>query len=318
MLTIKNILLAQDFSSSAREALPYALRIAERTGATLHVLFAEVLHEDLADPAAFAASKARDLEDQMQASLDAEAPSAIEPHRLRVEHAVVRNVAAAPAILDYADEHDIDLIVMGTHGRRGVRRLLMGSVAEEVVRLSPCPVLTVRRDNIDGERGHVRSILVPVDFSKHAREALRYGKALAGLLGAHLDLLHVVEENLHPAFYGPTVQSVYDVEPDLDAKALEQLRKLYAETEGPDGEVSYTVRAGHAVREVLRFVETEGTDLIVMGTHGLTGMERFFLGSVAEKVVRQSPCPVFTVKSFGKSLLPAEAAQVAAPASADR
>lgn len=297
MLKIKNILLARDLSSDAGDAFIPALRIAKRTDAILHVVFVEVLHGEAFDDAA---EKNRALTKE---ALAANASSDSDPHRVQIEHAVVRDVAAAPALLNYAAEHDIDLIVMGTHGRRGVRRLLMGSVTEEVVRLSFCPVLTIRRGKGSEEEIPLDSILVPVDFSEHARAALRHAKALGNLLGARLDVLHVVEENLHPAFYGPTVHSIYDIDPDLDEKALAHLKDFYQRTEGPGTEVTFAVRSGHAVQEIMRFAEEEGNNLIVIGTHGLTGIERFFLGSVAEKVVRRAPCPVFTVKSFGKSLV---------------
>src|SRR5690606_34769986 len=112
-----------------------------------------------------------------------------------VKRAVVRDVAAAPAILQYARDQEMDLVVMGTHGRRGLRRLFLGSVAEEVVRLSVCPVLTVHAGPIRSE-ALFGDILVPIDFSPHSKAALRAAASLAPELGASLDLLHVVEEPL--------------------------------------------------------------------------------------------------------------------------
>jgi nucleotide-binding universal stress UspA family protein len=224
---------------------------------------------------------------------------------VRFEPVVVRDIAAAPAIVTYAQEQDIDLIVMGTHGRRGIRRLLLGSTAEEVVRTAPCPVLTTRPPEtpaaaLDG----INAILVPVDFSRHARTALRHAKALAALYHTRLDLLHVIEEQMHPAFYNTGVWSIYDVVPNIEGKALEELETFYEETKGPRIDAAYHVRHGQAAHEIAVFAREQDSDLVVMATHGLRGLEHFLLGSVAEKVVRRSPVPVFTVKAFGKTLVP--------------
>ena len=310
MLDLKNILFARDFSLASEAALPFALELAERTGAKLHVLYAEVLHGDPFNPAAHPAPASDKLRERMKHSTEASPPFSFDPGSVRIEHAVVRGVAAAPALLEYAEAHAIDLIVMGTHGRRGPRRALLGSVAEEVVRLASCPVLTVRQkasgSKTDGPASSgVTSILVPIDFSEHAREALRHAKALGALLKARLDLLHVVEEAPEPLFYVPLAEIGRDDEPDpdFDRKVLAHLRRWYEETKGPATGAHFAVRYGNAPHEILRYAEEEGSDLVVIATHGRTGLERFFMGSVTEKVVRRAPCPVFTLKSFGKSVV---------------
>lgn len=303
MIQVDNILLARDFSSVSDQALRYALYLAQESGATLHLFYADVLHEDPFD----AYSSEGPVEEQIRHRLLTGPEGAqIEPEGFAVETAMERDVAAAPAILNYAADHDVDIIVAGTHGRRGVHRILLGSVAEEIVRRADCPVLTVREPEgatteLDG---NVSSILVPIDFSKHAREALRYAREIGAIYDAEIHLLHVVEENLHPAFYVGGVGSIYDVQPDIDEKASTELQKFFDKTDGPAIEnVSTHVATGRAARKITSFAESEAVDLLVMSTHGLTGLEHFFLGSVAEKVVRRSPIPVFTVKSFGKSLL---------------
>ncbi|MDX1545737.1 MAG: universal stress protein [Rhodothermales bacterium] len=306
MLTIKRILVPRDFSACSEYALMQGLDLAQRHGAELHVLYAEVLYADAYAPTPRQASDAA-LRGRLGESLGDAVP---------VRRAVVRDVAAAPAIVSYAAEHEIDLIVMGTHGRRGVPRLLLGSTAEEVVRTAPCPVLTVRGKG--GEAMPFGSILVPVDFSEHARMALRHARVLAATLGARLDLLHVVEDQLHPAFYSFTVHSLYDLRPDIDERAQEELEAFFEATDGPDVDAAFHVRRGHAAREIVAFAGEAHDRLIVMATHGLRGLDHFLMGSVAERVVRRAPCPVLTLKSFGTSLLgePLRArAPEAAPAS---
>jgi nucleotide-binding universal stress UspA family protein len=303
MIQVDNILLARDFSSVSDQALRYALYLARESGATLHLFYADVLHEDPFDSYSPEGPVEAQIRQRLMAGPDGEP---IESDGFAVETAVERDVAAAPAILNYAADHDVDIIVAGTHGRRGVQRILLGSVAEEIVRRADCPVLTVREPDSAATEidGTVSSILVPIDFSKHSREALRYAREIGGIYNANIHLLHVVEENLHPAFYVGGVGSIYDVQPDIDEKATTELHTFFEETEGPAVEnVSTHVATGRAARKITTFAESGEVDLLVMSTHGLTGLEHFFLGSVAEKVVRRSPIPVFTVKSFGKSLL---------------
>jgi nucleotide-binding universal stress UspA family protein len=313
MLRLDDILLARDFSAVSDQALRYALDLAARTGARLHLLYAEVLHED-----PFASSEqpspGDDLDrirDQMRQGGGEGTP---DPYDVDVTEAVVRDVAAAPAILNYAENNDVDLLALGTHGRRGVRRVLIGSVAEEVVRRANRPVLTVRGEKDEDEElapehvhpPMVRRILVPVDFSEHSREALRTAQALSTVYDAEVDLLHVIEESLHPAFYVGGVRSVMDVDPDLESKARDELAKL-ADTVGLDDPGLYVAK-GRASAEIIDFAGAHAIDLVAMSTHGQTGLEHFLLGSVSEKVVRHVRCPVLTAKAFGHSLVRPEEA----------
>ena len=303
MLTLDDILLARDFSSVSERALRHALELAARTGARLHVLHAEVLHdlEEQDRPAPTDGIDALRTELKETGAAPAEAIDAVE-----IEAVTRRDVSPAPALLRYADEEDIDLIVLGTHGRRGPSRILLGSVAEEVVRRAEQPVLTVRGED-DGGRatpvGLLDRILVPVDFSDYAREALRTAAEWARLYDARIDVLHAFEEDLHPAFYMGGVRSVYDVEPDLDEKIEAKLREFASETVGSDEGITPHVRTGSAPSEIAEFVDEHGVDLVTLSTHGRTGLQRFLLGSVAEKVVRHVRCPVLTVKAFGRSIV---------------
>jgi len=307
MLQLRKILVPHDFSDFSEQAVRYALALAATCDAELHLVFAEVLYgEDAPTPErSEATSFAEALRDRLGLSFDADRGVAhYEGHDIRIVRNIMRDVAPAPAIVNYAGEHDIDLIVMGTHGRRGLRRLLLGSVAHEVLRMAPCSVLTVRKGEAESKRPHtVESILVPIDFSKYSREALRHAKEIAKLMGAHLDLLHVIDEDLHPAFYTIAARSIYDIDPEIDKKALAELKHMDESAHGPSVETRYHVRDGHAAGTIIDFAKEVGSDLIVMSTHGLRGLEHFFMGSVAEKVVRRAPVPVLTVKAFGKAML---------------
>ena len=313
MLTVNRILLARDFSDVSDQALRYAVDLARRFDATLHLLYAEVLHKDPfgADTVGAGDTLSAQIRERLAQDVD-QMPLVKRYPELDTVIDVRRDVAAAPAIMEYAEDEGVDLIVMGTHGRRGVRRLLLGSVAEEVVRRADRPVLTVRKDGDNGLPAMER-LLVPIDFSTYSRDALRHAIELARLYDARLDLLHVVEETLHPAFYVGGVQSIYDVQPDIDATSKRRMREMLDDLTGVDSvHAELHVETGRAARKIVRFAERTRSNLLVMSTHGLTGLEHFMMGSVAEKVVRHVAAPVLTVKAFGHSLLPAsEAADTA-------
>jgi len=316
MLQLDHIVLARDFSPVSDQALRYAIGLAQHTGATLHLLYADVLHEDPFNAVTPGTGPSRDAQIRKRLQVDADdTPLAERFADVMFETEVRRDVAAAPAILGYASDQDADLIIMGTHGRRGVRRLLMGSVAEEVVRRANRPVMTVRKEEDGNALPTIERILVPIDFSDFAADALRHANELAQLYGAQLDLLHVIEENLHPAFYVGGVRSIYDVQPDIEEKVRERLQALWEDVDGETGTpAAMHVVDGRAARKITKFADTNQSDLVVMSTHGLTGLEHFLMGSVAEKVVRHVTAPVLTVKAFGKSFLRASAeAEAATP-----
>jgi nucleotide-binding universal stress UspA family protein len=308
MLRLRCILFPTDGSPSALGAFLHAASLAERTGAELHGLHVAEPAEEPGDwleglrvtPADVAA-------DLRLPALPPEAPRWEAGAPVPLVYAEEHAPKAAPVILDYARAHDVDLIVMGTHGRRGVRRMLMGSVAEEVVRLAPCPVFTVRTRE-DGERGWpVRRVLAPHDFSDHAAAAARHAAALAVTYGAALDLLHVVDVALLPTATVPFLGTFRVSGEEVRQRAQEALEERAAALEAAFprlGDVGAFVRLGHPVGDILEFAEQHGVDLLVLGSHGLTGLERLLMGSVAEQVIRAAPCPVFTVKSFGRSLVP--------------
>ena len=313
MLDIDRILVPRDFSSTSDRAVQHAVDWARRTGAALHVVHAKVLHQHLDNEVM---QEERETMARLRERLRHLQGDAVTEGEVALEEAVVRDVAAAPAILDYADDHDIDLIVMGTHGRRGMRRMVLGSVSEEVVRYASCPVLTVRggdATDLASAPEPVHTIGVPIDFSKHAREALHHAAAVAHLLDADLFVHHVIEDTLHPAFYVGGVQSVYDIDPDIEIKAQKKLDRFVGDAlHGPkhqDLTVRTRVDVGRASRAIPKVAEKEGVDLIAMATHGRTGGTDFKLGSVIEKVVRHVTCPVLTVKVHGRSLLASEPAQ---------
>jgi nucleotide-binding universal stress UspA family protein len=305
MLRIRRILAPTDFSRCGEQALVQAAFLALRHDAELLALHVITLFEgDPCRPSVELVSEVeRRVEETIRERLDA-VTAPLRAQGARVVTASVRGVSAAPSIAGYAAANDADLIVCGTHGRRGVEHLILGSVAEEVIRRAPCPVLTVReRREKPGSPDLVRNVLAPLDFSDNSRVALAHARETAAFYGARLHVLHVVENNLRPAFYNTHGLSMLEVIPKIEQRSKEMLQSEVKALPAHDVEIEEHVVRGHAAREIVRFAEDQQMDLIVIATHGLTSISHFFIGSVAEKVARRSPCPVMVIKSFGKYLV---------------
>ena len=303
MLQIHRILFPTDFSESAQHAFETAVFLARQFDAELHLVHIIALHhEDPYNPAHHflsvedAYQRLRDRTEQLiRATVDAPGVDG-----LMVKQEQVRAVSPAPAIVDYATEHEIDLVVMSTHGRRGVRHLLMGSVTEEVVRTAPCPVLSIPLHVAPD--ADVRRILVPTDFSTHARDALAVAAEVAATYGAGLQLLHVLENVLHPAFYNMGASKLTDLQPDIVERTEKELRRLSDEVVSGRVPVEVFAAEGHPGRDVPHFADEHETDLIVITSHGRSGLDEILLGGVTEKVIRRSKCPVLVLKAFGRSI----------------
>ena len=304
MLTVKNILFPTDFSDCAEHAFAQAAHLAESYEAVLQVLNVVVAHpEDPDNPMAY-------LKEMEHPGPSDEADEECrDENGICVIHAQEVAFTEARGILDYAERHDVDLIVMGTHGRRGLGRLLMGSVAEKVVRLAPVPVLTVCQSAEAGGAQPIRRVLAPVDFSEYTAPALTHAKELAAVYDARVDLLHVITEVALPGVYG--LEPVSVAEPGVQDRVRQALEEAMTRSPGAERPFSVHVLVGYPAHDIAEFAAEHDIDLVVIATHGRTGLKRLFMGSVAENVVRLACCPVFTLKSFGKSLLADDEAEVA-------
>jgi nucleotide-binding universal stress UspA family protein len=304
MLRVHRILFPTDFSATSDAALTPACHWARRMGAELHLLHVlEALRPEtypraaLPDPTVIdtlLAQKARvELETRRRLAADRGAA---------VTCALIEGSSPAPAILDYAESHDIDLVATSTHGRRGLRRLMLGSVAEEVVQRSSSPVVTLRGENSVYDAIPHR-ILVAVDLSDHSEAAIAHAKEIAALFHAELQLLHVVTPPQVRSYDAMAMPNLLPDLPRLTKEAEKAIESAYERCGGPSGPMSIHVAEGLAVEEILRFARANQSDLVILASHGLTGLSHLLLGSVAERVVRLSSCPVLALKSFGKSLI---------------
>ena len=286
------ILVPTDFSKPSDAALAHARRLAGTTGATLHVLHVVdnmFLRAVLADPRDYETAAMRQLQDRVPIE-DRGAPAIL---------AVERSDEPADEITSYARRHEIELIVMGTHGRGRMAHLLLGSVAEKVARTAPCPVLTMRDNPVTPSVEGLR-ILVPTDFSPCSDAALGCAKRMAAKLGGTVRLLHVIDNAGVGASYGSElfVPEPPGAQTERTREARIQLSRRILTDSRSRVTVTADVIHGPVGTMIATYAGDAGFDLIVMGTRGRGGLAHLFMGSIAESVIRTARCPVLTVKSI--------------------
>jgi nucleotide-binding universal stress UspA family protein len=295
MTGYKKILLATDFSEASVKALTAAVRLARQHEAELHVLYVEVIA--LQGIGTFSDVPLPDYVRSMsQMGMGADQNLAIN-HKNTVAR-VVRDTSEAAGIIRYAREQGVDLIVLGTHGRGLVPELLLGSVAQAVVREAGSPVLVVG-PHAGGL--HARCVVAPVDFSPRCRASLIQAARLAADASAQLVVLNVVDFS---RVAHPEEQEIGERE----RLARAELDRFVAEA-GLAVPVTQEVTIGPAPEEIHRIAAKYDAGLIVMAPSGHTPLQRLLLGSVCKAVVRTAPCPVLVHReSVAQALDHADAA----------
>lgn len=271
----ERLLVPTDGSGPANAALEYAGEIAAVEDLTIHVLH-------VVDPDGDPADAADPLADGREWVGEDGGPVVDE----------VRTGDPREAILEYGTEKDVDAIVMGTRGRRGVGRLLRGSVTEGVVRDAEIPVLAVRGASEVRRRYPVESIVVPVDGSVHADAALDRAIAVARHLEATVHVVSAVD--VSPA----TIDDRTDLRLErLESYARQVVDDGVTKVEETGVDAVGALRFGSVHREIRAYADDEDAGLLVMGTHGRSGLDRLLLGSTTERVLRTATTPVLTVRA---------------------
>ena len=297
MIRIRQILCPVDFSPFARRALDHATVLARWYEAELTVLHVSPLMPTLfgMEPAVHAATLPpfdREALGRELLKFVGETVSATPRPQL-----LVRSGPAAATILEHAAENKADLIVLGTHGRTGFERLMLGSVTEKVVRKATCPVLTVPRGASEGaERPLFRRILCAVDFSPASDRAAQYALSLAQEAKSCLTLLHVVEWLPDNSFAKYPGFDVDHFRKSLLTDARARTESLVPEEARAWCDVDARVVCGKPYAEILRIAQNDTTDLVVLGVHGHGPIDRMVFGSTPQQLVRQAECPVLTVR----------------------
>lgn len=291
-MQVKRILCPVDFSDFSVSAYEYALTLAEYYKSHLLVLHAIELSKY---PYADYVGATGDFVDLSRAVCDGGKAKLQEFVSKHPRHAVEPQLAvdqgnASDLILSFALKDNIEVIVMGTHGRRGFDRLVMGSTTDRVLRRAPCPVLVVSdpSHNVmttgpDG-RHRLTRILYCTDFSENSDKAMVYAISVAAEYGAELMVLHVVER-------APDLASAET----LIATRAEQLVRLLPVNEGRKFTVNTAVRLGKPYQEIVRHAGEAQTTLIIMTARGGDAVDRAIFGSTTYRVIQLGPCPVLAV-----------------------
>ena len=300
MTKFERILCPVDFSEFSARACKYAHSLAKQYQAELflqHVVQPiQVLYPYCAFPmpdVGMCAGTNQEAEKRLFDFAQSHGRSGVEPKLV-----VQEGILLPDSILTFANNNQVDLIVMGTHGRHGFDRLTVGSVTERVLPRAHCPVLVVRKpehDFINGTEGpdpvQLRRILYCTDFSDNAHHALSYAFSLAMEYNAELTLLHVLDNA------GTARQ--------LEQRRIETLRKLrkLIPADVPNWcSVTPAVRAGRPYQEIVRLASEAQSDLVIMGVRGRGLLDLGLFGSTTHRILQMGPCPVLAVHEPAESM----------------
>ena len=292
--SIGTILVATDFSELSESAVLSAASLALPDNAAvhlLHVIQLPFVHTtyDVNVPEAI-------WEDIRQGTRErlAESKRTLEEAGVAdVELIVSEYLPPAEAIVRSAKELDADLVIMATHGRRGIKHAFLGSVTERTLRTSPVPVLAIKGKGVAARP--LQRILLPTDFSPHSVKAMKLACALARRSGAHLDIVHVLNET--PEFLVYDSAQVMSYENQGRAMAGEHLEAVGKQVRDAHVSAKTHMCKGVAADVIEQAAGRLGSDLIVMGTRGFTGLSHVVIGSVAERTLRLAPCSVLTTRA---------------------
>ena len=291
-MKLKSILCPVDFSEFSAAAYQYVLSLAEYYKASvvvLHVVelwkypFADYAAQE-ADYAKFSKALSEGGEVRLRRFIDEHSTDGPQPEL------VVHEGNAPNCILSFAQKQNMELIVIGTHGRRGFDRLVLGSTTDRVMRKAACPVLVVSNPSHralstgpDG-RHRLNRIVYCTDFSNNSERALGYAISLAAEYGAELNLFHVADE-------APDLARAES----LITERTRELDKLVSETERKTLNVRSAVKFGKPYAEIVRHATEAQASLIVMTARGGDALDRAVFGSTTYRVIQLGPCPVLAI-----------------------
>lgn len=276
---IKRILVPLDGSELAETVLPYVDRLANALGSEVQLMSVLIGEDPQLQVENYLADRRGSLKGPGNTSIE-----------------VSRSESAAQGIIEKAEMLDADLIAMSTHGRSGLARWALGSVADRVIHGTSRPVLLVRSLSKSERRGPtlMNRIIVPLDGSEISKSVLPYIIDLAKPIGGRIALVSVVEPL---SAYSPYTASIpQELVNDLKVHAEDFLVSVQVETQEEDLQITTEVRTGSAVDGILKAAEEVGAGMIAMATHGHSGLRRWLMGSVAEGVLRRTRLPCLMVR----------------------
>jgi nucleotide-binding universal stress UspA family protein len=278
---VRNILFATDFSDYSRRALPYVTSLARKFGSSVY-LWHMVTPSQLTIGAPEAAPDRYESEWQSSSEELSEMVRRPEFDGLNAK-AVLTGGILQDELIRVINENKIDLIVVGTHGRTGIRRPALGSVAEQICRIASCPVLTVGPNVVLNQMTLFQRILVPIDFSEESTRILPYVLDIAREYGATITLLRVIPPD---AAVGINAQA-------LTESLSQTLQKVFAK-EGLDRLPQFLIEIGQPVEAILRAAQKNNADMIAIGIKHAPGIQ--LQSGVAYRVMAGASCPVLTCR----------------------
>lgn len=300
---IRQILCPIDFSDFSRHALDHAMAIAHRYDARVTALHVFVLAVGGALFTGAAGLQPFSLNDANREKLLARMRRFVEGEagsQAAVDVIVRESNDVASQILQEAEALSADLLVIGTHGRSGFDRLVLGSVTERILRKAACPVLTIPRrtpDAVPAGPAPYKRILCGVDFSDCSLAALSYAIDFASQGAEWLGALHAIE--LQPASYeGANTYALAALQTEIEADARSRFTQVLPKSDASTPyQTESIVATGKPYQELLRIAAERHADLIVLGVQGRGALDRLLFGSTTHHVIRQATCPVLTLRT---------------------
>lgn len=291
---LDSILIPTDGSEHATRAAEHGAALARAFSASLHVM-AVIDTRTAGGP-----FSSGDLDDETLDRMTADAEETVTAITDAVDAAgaiqtTIRTGNPAAEICAYRDDNEIDLIAMGTHGRTGVGRYLAGSVTESVVRQADVPVFTVRATEQSRETDSYDDILVPTDGSTSATAAVEPACEIAAKFDSRVHALNIV--NLGDIATGAEYTLPKDLIDTLESQGEKVTERIAARAREAGVETVTQVIDGFPAADILDYAEENDIDLIVMGTAGRTGLNRFIMGSTTERLIRHADMPVLAVNA---------------------
>jgi nucleotide-binding universal stress UspA family protein len=292
---IQKILCATDFSDCSVAAVRYGIALANELNAFLYVChvvdvpFAGMYGEANPDPVQLERRSMAYARDQMEELIgDAE---------LKWE-SVVTIGHTADEIARIAGEKRVGLVVSGTHGRAGIKRFLLGSVTERLMRVVACPLMVIRgaEGGDNKSRFRLKRILVGCDFSPFSGLAVQHAVNLAQEFEAELHLVHVLEWSEYKDVIRTRQEVLEDIRSDVAVQMREKLEQMVPAEARNWCRPVITLVAGRPDEELVKYALVNDIDLISVGVRGRGLVETLFVGSNTDRLVRQSPCPVLSVR----------------------
>jgi len=293
----KNILCATDFSDFSNHTIGYGVALAKEFEAKLfvsHVIdlsSVAIYGEFQLDPVGQQNRIVEDAAAQLK-ELTGDQPISWEP--------LITVGKPADEISRAVEEKDIDLVITATRGRAGLKRIILGSVTERLMRTLTCPLLVVNSPehkfvSAADQAIKIKKILVGCDFSPDSGQALKHALSLAQEFQAELHLAHVIEPPTQPDLHKEDTPVSEEIQQDYRDLLTRKLREMVPAEARLWCTPQTGLLEGQPYEEIVAYAESKNIDMIVLGVRGHGLVKTLFLGSTTDRVVRRSPCPVLSV-----------------------